>query len=103
MRLTYDALCNKGVSCDEMFNKFPDVDFSQCQETWDYGYPPHSFEDTVLGRAESVRLRLKVVETGVYRSIYLVRIPLRECISFLVQGERFHVCGKYKSNKNTCN
>lgn len=89
LRESQDAICNHGVSRDAMTTKFPDMDFTECPDEWDYA--PHSFDDAVA-RAERVRQRLKAVAaSGVYQNIYLV--SHRGFIAFLVQGERFNVCG----------
>lgn len=91
LREAHDAVCNKGVSRSDMMATYPDLDFSQCPEEWEY--PPHSFKDAAI-RAERVRQRAKAIaDMGGYRNIYLV--THRGFITFLVQGPRFVVCGKF--------
>jgi broad specificity phosphatase PhoE len=43
LRETHGPICNKGVARAEIAAKFPQLDFAECREEWDY--PPHSFED----------------------------------------------------------
>jgi broad specificity phosphatase PhoE len=87
LREAHDAICNKGVSRTELAAKFPQVDLSACHEEWDY--PPHNPDDAIV-RAESVRYRLKELSHS-YNNIVL--ILHRGFIAFLVQGDRFNVCG----------
>lgn len=90
LREAHDAICNQGVSRADLEAKFPDINFAECPDEWNY--PPHSVDDAAA-RAERVRERLKgLVDSGVYQNIYLV--THRGFIAFLVQGERFDVCGK---------
>jgi broad specificity phosphatase PhoE len=86
LRETHDARCNKGHSRAEMQAKFPQLDFAECHEEWDYA--PHSIEDATE-RAERVRARLKAL-SGSCKNIAVV--THRGLISFLVKGRRFDVC-----------
>jgi broad specificity phosphatase PhoE len=88
LREAHDAICNTGNSRADLTAKFTQFDFSECSEEWDYA--PHSHEEAGI-RAERVRKRLKDL-SGSYKHIVL--ITHRGFIAFLVQGERFGVCGK---------
>ncbi|KAK3325410.1 histidine phosphatase superfamily [Apodospora peruviana] len=92
LREAHDAICNKGVSRAELAAKFPMIDFSNCDEEWDY--PAHNVEGAVA-RAERVRSRLKDL-SGSYGNIFVV--THRGLVAFLVQGERFDVgeCRRYR-------
>ena len=89
LREAHDANCNKGLSRAEMARKFPQLNFVDRSETWDYA--PHTVEGAAA-RAESVRRRLKDLGT-LYKNIFL--LTHRGFIAFLVKGERYDVCGKY--------
>lgn len=86
LREANDAICNKGLARAELAAKFPQFDFSECNEEWDY--PEHTDEDATA-RAERVRVRLKDLSNN-YKNIAL--ITHRGFISFLVKGRRFDVC-----------
>lgn len=86
LREANDAICNKGLSQSEMQAKFPQFDFSQCLEEWNY--LPHTIEDATA-RAETVRQRLKDLSAK-YKNIVLV--THRGFIAFLVKGRRFNMC-----------
>ncbi|KAK7425090.1 hypothetical protein QQX98_000004 [Neonectria punicea] len=92
LRECYDALCNQGVSRAAISTKFPQLDFSRCDEEWDY--PPHTAFDA-YNRAELVRRRLKSL-SRFYENIFVV--THRCFISFLAKGARFDVC-EYRSYK----
>ncbi|KAM0353047.1 hypothetical protein ACHAPU_001933 [Fusarium lateritium] len=90
LRESHDAICNKGISRADLGAKFPDLDFSTCPEEWDF--PAHTPDDATA-RAERVRRRLKETAVlGGYKDILLV--THRGIAAFMVQGERFKVCGK---------
>ncbi|KAF1950344.1 phosphoglycerate mutase-like protein [Byssothecium circinans] len=85
---TYDAECNKGSPRAEIAAAFPQFDFAECSEVWDY--PGYSFAEATA-RAERVRKRLKgLTEEGKYRNIAVV--THRGIIAFLAKGRRFGVC-----------
>lgn len=86
LREAHDAICNKGVDRAELSAKFPQFDFCECHEQWDY--EDHSHEAAVA-RAERVRRRLRDVSSS-YRNIYVV--THRGFIAYLIQGERFETC-----------
>lgn len=86
LREAHDAICNKGLSRAEMQAKYPQFDFSECNEEWDYA--PHTIEGATE-RAERVRARLKGL-SGRYENIAVV--THRGLIAFLVKGRRFNVC-----------
>lgn len=83
LREAHDAICNKGVSRAELSAKFPQFDFSECREQWDY--EEHSHEAAVV-RAERVRRLLQDMSQR-YRNIYVV--THRGFIAYLVKGTRF--------------
>lgn len=83
LREAHDAICNKGVSRAELSAKFPQFDFSECREQWDY--EEHSHEVAVV-RAERVRRLLQDMSQR-YRNIYVV--THRGFIAYLVKGTRF--------------
>jgi broad specificity phosphatase PhoE len=83
LREAHDAICNKGLSRSELASKFPQFDFSECHEEWDY--PEHSIEGATA-RAERVRRRLKDLSTT-YNNIAV--ITHRGIKAFLVKGKRF--------------
>ena len=83
LREAHDAICNKGLSRSELASKFPQFDFSECHEEWDY--PEHSVEGATA-RAERVRRRLKDLST-MYNNIAV--ITHRGIKAFLVKGKRF--------------
>lgn len=87
LREAHDAICNKGVDRADLKTKFPQLDFSECSEMWDY--LPHTIEDATM-RAERVRQHLDALPES-YKNILLV--THRGFIAFLVQGTRFDVCG----------
>jgi broad specificity phosphatase PhoE len=83
LREANDAICNKGLSRADIKTKFPQFDFSECHETWDYA------NHTTTGasaRAERIRQRLNRLSTK-YKSIAV--ISHRGLLAFLVQGRRF--------------
>lgn len=87
LREAHDANCNKGLPRAEIAAKFPQFHFLECPEEWDY--PAHTVEGATL-RAERVRQHLKVIG-GTYKNIAL--ITHRGLTAFLVQGQRFDLCG----------
>lgn len=86
LREAHDAECNKGLSRSALAMEFPQFNFAECREEWDY--PPHTIEDATA-RAERVRKKLNEL-SGVYDNI--VVITHRGFISFLAKGRRFNVC-----------
>lgn len=86
LRETYEAECNKGLSRKDISAKFPQLDFADCPDEWDY--PPHNTADATL-RAERVRRRLKEL-SKTHKNIVL--ITHRGFIEFLVRGKRFELC-----------
>ncbi|EPS35627.1 hypothetical protein H072_10963 [Dactylellina haptotyla CBS 200.50] len=86
LREAHDANCNKGLSRTELSVKFPQFDFTECSEEWDY--PPHTIERATT-RAEIVRQRLKRL-SKIYKNIAI--ITHRGFIAFLVKGDRYDVC-----------
>lgn len=86
LRETYNAECCKGLSRAEISQKFPQFDFGECSEEWDY--EPYTVENAVK-RAEVVRERLSVL-SETYKSIAVV--SHRGFLVFLVQGDRFELC-----------
>jgi len=87
LREAHDAECNKGMPRAVMQSKYPDLDFLQCPENWDYEmHTPQA----AIKRAERVRKLLKEF-TSKYQNILL--ISHRGFLAFLVQGSRFEVCG----------
>ncbi|KAM0424455.1 hypothetical protein ACHAPT_010379 [Fusarium lateritium] len=94
LREAHNAICNKGVSRAELAAKFPQLNFSSCRKEWDYS--AHTPE-RATSRAEWVRRRLSdLASSGNYKNIFL--ITHRGLIAFLVQGERFSVCGMSPSS-----
>ena len=83
LREANDAVCNKGLSRKELASNFPQFDFSECHEEWDY--PEHSIEGATE-RAEGVRRRLKEL-CATYGNIAV--ITHRGIKAFLVKGKRF--------------
>lgn len=83
LREANDAVCNKGLSRKELASKFPQFDFSECNEEWNY--PEHSIE-AATERAERVRRRLKDL-SATYSNIAV--ITHRGIKAFLVKGKRF--------------
>ncbi|KAG9193671.1 hypothetical protein G6011_03706 [Alternaria panax] len=83
LREANDAICNKGLSRTELASKFPQFDFSECREEWDY--PEHSVEGATV-RAETVRRRLKDL-SATHNNIAV--ITHRGIKAFLVKGKRF--------------
>jgi broad specificity phosphatase PhoE len=86
LREGYDVECNKGLPRADIEAKFPQFDFSECHERWDY--PEHTIEDATA-RAERVRSRLKGLSEQ-YKNIAVV--THRGFIAFLAKGRRFDVC-----------
>ena len=89
LRETYGAICNHGVSRADLASQFPQFDYAECHEEWDY--PKYSAQEATE-RAERVRGRLRELN-AVYENIYV--ITHRGFIAFLVQGERFDFCGRF--------
>jgi broad specificity phosphatase PhoE len=83
LREANDAICNKGLSRAELASKFPQFDFSECHEEWDY--PDHTAAQATA-RAEMVRSRIKELSAS-YKSIAI--ITHRGFKAFLVRGKRF--------------
>jgi broad specificity phosphatase PhoE len=83
LREANDAICNKGLSRVELQSKFPQFDFSECHEEWDY--PEHTIETATI-RAEKVRRRLKDLSMT-YNNIAV--ITHRGIKAYLVKGKRF--------------
>ena len=86
LRETYDAECCKGLSRAEMAGKFPQFDFVECSEEWDY--KSHTVERAIK-RAAIVRKRLFQM-SGTYMNIAVV--SHRGFLEFLVQGDQFGLC-----------
>lgn len=87
LREAHYKICNRGIARQELVAKFPDFDFSECHEQWDY--PPHAIEGAVI-RAREVREKLRKLAT---KHNHILLITHRAFIAFLVQGERFKTCG----------
>jgi broad specificity phosphatase PhoE len=83
LREAHDAICNKGVSRAELQTKYPQFDFAECHEEWDYA--PHTVEGATA-RAERVRSRLQEL-SSTHKNIAV--ITHRGFIAYLVQGPRF--------------
>jgi broad specificity phosphatase PhoE len=91
LREGYDAICNRGISRKAISAKFPQFDFAECNEEWDY--EAHSTPGAEE-RAERVRRRLlELSRQEKYENIAV--ISHRGIIAFMVQGERFGHCGMY--------
>lgn len=86
LREAHDAECNKGVSRREMSEKFPQFNFVQCSQEWDY--PLHTPEGATA-RAENVRQSLQDLSRR-YKNIAL--FTHRGFIAYLIQGSRYGVC-----------
>ncbi|KAK6525859.1 hypothetical protein TWF281_010903 [Arthrobotrys megalospora] len=86
LREAHDANCNKGLSKTELSAKFPQLNFSECPEEWNY--PPHNIDEATK-RAERVRRRLKELSK---RYFNIAVVTHRGFIAFLVKGDRFDVC-----------
>lgn len=86
LREVYNATCNQGLSRAEISAKFPQFNFEECPEEWDY--PPSTIE-SATARAEIVRRRLQELSKA-YRNIVL--ITHRGFIAFLVGGDRYNLC-----------
>lgn len=84
LREANDAICNKGRSRADMQAKFPQLDFSECHEVWDYA--AHEIMDATA-RAERVRWRLHRL-SDTYKNIAV--ISHRGFIAYLVKGRRFN-------------
>ena len=65
LREAHDAICNQGRSRAEMEALHPGLDFSACDEEWDY--KPHCFEDTA-DRAAEVWKELMNLSGRIYKS-----------------------------------
>lgn len=83
LREAHDAICNKGVSRAELQTRYPQFDFAECHEEWDYAV--HTIENATI-RAERVRSRLQELSLT-YKTIAV--ITHRGFIAYLVQGLRF--------------
>ncbi|KAF1833983.1 phosphoglycerate mutase-like protein [Decorospora gaudefroyi] len=83
LREANDSICNKGLSRAELQSKFPQFDFSDCHEVWDYA--EHTLENATA-RAEEVRRRLKDLSVT-YDNIAV--ITHRGFKAFMVKGKRF--------------
>lgn len=86
LREAHNAECNKGSSKKYVVAQFPQFDYSQCSDEWDY---PLNTTENAIARAETVRKRLRELSIT-HRNI--VVITHRGFIAYLVQGERFDVC-----------
>lgn len=86
LREAHDATCNKGLPRASMQATFPQFDFSECSDEWDY--EPHTTQ-RAIERAEMVRARLASLSSR-YKNIAV--ITHRGFIAFLVKGRRFNVC-----------
>ncbi|CAI6341913.1 unnamed protein product [Periconia digitata] len=86
LREAHDAICNKGVARKDLETRFPQFDFSECHETWDY---PENTAENATARAQRVRLRLQEL-SKTYANIAV--ITHRGFIAYLVKGRRFDVC-----------
>lgn len=84
LREANDAVCNKGSSRAEMQTSFPQFDFSECHEYWDY--PSHTISDATE-RAVRVRQRLHHL-SATFKNIAIV--THRGIIAYLVKGLRFN-------------
>ena len=89
LREAHDAICNLGRSRAEMEALHPGLDFSACNEEWDY--KPHCFEDAA-DRAAAVRKELMNLPGP-----HIVVLGHRGFISFLVDTNQvdFGNCGAY--------
>jgi broad specificity phosphatase PhoE len=97
LREAHDAICNQGITKQEMMAKFPGFDFSHCHDEWNY--PQNTLEGAVA-RAEEVRRKLRnLIRT--YKRIVLV--THRGFAAFLVQGPRFQTCGMPKDRNHELN
>lgn len=83
LREANNAICNKGLTRADMQAKFPQFDFSECEENWNYG--AHNVADATE-RAERVRKRLLDLSER-FKNIAV--ISHRGFIAYLVQGRRF--------------
>ena len=98
LREAHDATCNKGIGRKDLETKFPGLNFGECPEEWDF--PPHCTDDATV-RAERVRRRLgEIAREGKYKDVVLV--THRGFAAFMVQGDRFSVCGKQSKTQITC-
>ena len=91
LREAHGAICNQGVSRADLASQFPQFDYGECLEEWDY--PDHSAQEATE-RAERVRSRLREL-SAVHENIYVV--SHRGFIAYLVQGERFGFCGRFRT------
>lgn len=71
----------------EIAEKYPDLDFTECHETWDY--EAHS-ADAATARAERVRAALAALPE---QFTQVMLITHRGFIAYLVQGLHFDTCG----------
>jgi broad specificity phosphatase PhoE len=101
LREANDAICNKGLSRAGLAAKFPQFDFSECNEEWEY--PDHTVPHATA-RAESVRRRVKDISTT-YKSVAI--ITHRGFKAFLVKGKRFGLsevrCYRFATAEETQN
>jgi hypothetical protein len=89
LREAHDAICNQGITEQEMMAKFPGFDFSNCLDKW--GYPQYTLKSAVA-RAEEVRRKLRNL---VRTHQHIVLVTHRGLAAFLVQGPRFKNCGMF--------
>jgi broad specificity phosphatase PhoE len=83
LREANDAVCNLGLTRNEMQSRYPQFDFSECHEDWDYPY--HTISDATF-RAERVRKRLQRL-SATFKNIAV--ISHRGLIAYIVKGRRF--------------
>jgi broad specificity phosphatase PhoE len=86
LREANDAICNKGLPRATMQANFPQFDFCECRDEWDYA--PHTVPNAIE-RAERVRARLASLAP---KYPNMVVITHRGLLAFLVKGRRFNVC-----------
>ena len=89
LREAHDAICNQGRSRAKMEALHPGLDFSACDEEWNY--KPHCFEDAAAAdRAAEVRKELMNLPGP-----HIVVVGHRGFISFLVDTNQvdFGNCG----------
>jgi broad specificity phosphatase PhoE len=89
LREAHDANCNQGRSRAEMQALHSDLDFSACDEEWNYN--PHRFADAA-DRAEAVRKELMKLPGP-----HVVLVGHRGFIAYLVDTHqvKFRNCGAY--------
>jgi broad specificity phosphatase PhoE len=83
LREANDAICNIGLARADVQAKFPQFDFSECEENWSYA--SHNVADATE-RAERVRRRLLDLSAK-FKNIAV--ISHRGFIAYLVSGQRF--------------